>query len=248
MYPGAHLTLRLSPWVWAFGLVAPLLAALFVITVPKQTEGVMRINSALMYQSGRLDTARVVELPHNLDQQQGEWHEGVSYEVELPLNALSAETTENRYGLLLPRVGTRFRVRLNGQEIYEFGWLRQLEETILSSASPHYVLIPTNLLETGGGVNRLVIDVQAQPLMRSGLWPLEIGDSRKVYQKSRLLDFMQVTTTWMVGLVSLLVGALSLIIWLLFRDRVFGLIFLAGVAHAGRSYFLGKVCITPAAA
>lgn len=238
MFRSAGLLWRVHPWMWALLFTSCLLGALYVVTVPGESEGIVRINSAQASLPGRPDVSKTVELPHNLETESREWWDGARYDIPLSDEVLKTGASDQRHALLLPRVGTRFRVLINGHEIYEYGWRRLNNETVLSSSTPHYVLLPSDFLNEETPGNHLVIEVQGQRLKRSGLWPLEIGDSRKIYQKFRLLDFMQVTTTWMIGLVSLLVGTLSLIIWLLFRERLFALIFVTGVAHAARSYFL----------
>ncbi|MFN3612519.1 sensor histidine kinase [Tepidimonas sp.] len=212
-----------------------LLAALYRVSLPTPMPGVFDVHRATA--SLPLDPqtpARAVSLPHVLDDEGPAWWGRVDYVVPWP-QALGEPTPSlRRLALLIPRAGMGMRVLLNGEEIYRFGWEEPASRTVNATWFPHLVLLPQRLLAERGIDNELTIQVQAQVLERSGLWPVHIGNADLLIPRYQTLYFWQVTGTWMMAIVSLLVGILALVMWRALRERLFLLGGIASLAHAVR--------------
>ena len=88
--------------------------------------------------------------------------------------------------------------------------------------------------------NRLEIEVRGQPLRKSGLSIVQLGDAEALHARYGQLMWWQVYAAWMVAACSLMVGLMSLLMWLQTRERMFGLLACATFAwtrapgsHAG---------------
>jgi len=229
-------------WIWVGLILLGLLAALFWVSQPQSLPGVFDIRQADI--SLPLDPGqppRHVRLPHILDDEGPAWWDRVEYRLTWP-EELEYETRETvRLALLLPRVGTRFRVLLNAQEIFQVGWHAPAGETVVATAQPHFVSLPASLLAADPRANRLIVEVKARVLERSGLSVVHIGDHDRLFQRHRMLSLWQVTGAWIMSATSLLIGALALFLWRALRERLFLLIALASLAHMARTALLVMV-------
>jgi len=144
-------------------------------------------------------------------------------------------------GLLLPRVGTRFRVLLNGHEIYDVGWRAAPERTILSGWFPYLIRLPKGLLHEVGTENAIHIQVKGQLLERSGLWPVLIGDYDTLNTRYRQIQMWQVIGTWVMAVASFLMGLLAFFLWMTLKERLFILMALASLAHFVRLTLSGVI-------
>lgn len=219
-------------WLWVGLLLLALLAVLHWVSLPRQMPGVITLDRAQA--SLPLDPdapGQLVALPHILDDQSPAWWGRVDYELIWPTALRYEPDTPRRLALLVPRVGMRMRVLLNGEEIHRFGWDAPFSRTVNATWFPHFVPLPVSLLAERASDNHLVIQVHAQVLERSGLWPVQLGDADTLEKRYRTLYFCQVTGTWMMAMVSLLVGLLALIMWRSLRERLFLLVGMASLAH-----------------
>lgn len=222
-------------YVWVGALLLALLAMLHTVSQPARGEGMHTVPSARAHVPGVAQpVVKQVALPHILDDEDPRWHERVDYDLDWPVGLTYRDPATARLGLLLPRVGTRFRVLLNGHEIHQVGWYAAPERTVNTAWFPHLVPLPGALLHERPTDNSLHIQVQAQLLERSGLWPVQLGAYDALFQRHRVLDLWQVTGTWMMTISALLMGAMSLFLWLSLRERLFVLIAAASVAHMVR--------------
>lgn len=222
-------------WIWVGLILLSLLAALFWVSQPRSLPGVFDIQRAVA--TVPLDPStppRQVALPDILDDQSPTWWGRVDYQIDWPGELKYGEGAQKRLALLIPRVGMRFRVLLNDEEIYAFGWHDEPQGTVNATWFPHLATLPPALLAEDSADNRLVIQVKAQTLERSGLWPLQLGDVNVLGARHQILEYWQVIGTWIMAMMSLLVGLLGLFLWRALRERLFLLVALSSLAHTVR--------------
>jgi len=227
--------LRLPHYFWVGILLSCLLGALYWVSRPAPLPGgifVAQAELTLADQSTR--AGRQVKLPHILDDEDDYWHGQVNYRVTWPMAWNYPPQTDQPLALLLPRVGTRFRVLLNGSELFNVGWYTPRNATINAAWMPYFIPLPTRLLARDAADNRLDIQVEGELLERSGLWPLQIGAYDPIRQRYDTLYWWQVTGTWMMAMTVVLMALMSTFLWLFMRERLFGLMALASVAHSIR--------------
>ncbi len=216
-------------------LLLLLLWALHAVSRPAQLSGVVTVQQVGASLPDRPDLAPLqVTLPHILDDQPPAWWGRVDYEIPWPDQLHYADPAQTQLALLLPRVGTRFRVLLNGSEIYHVGWHEPLESNFLTAWFPYLVILPPGLLHPDPQQNSIHIQVRGQLLERSGLWPLQIGPHQVLFERHQTLEIWQVKGTWMMFITSVLMGVLSLYLWRTLRERLFLLLALATLAHSVR--------------
>ena len=226
---------RMPPAFWVSWLLLGLLWALHQVSRPVEREGVVRVDSAQVSVVSPATVAPMnVSLPHVLDDEAPEWHGRVSYAISWPVNLDYSLKGQTRLALLLPRVGARFRLLLNGHELHNVGWYAPPSRTVNAAWFPNLVELPVALLAERPQDNRLVIQVQVRLLERSGLWPFEIGDSAALADRYHQLYLWQVTGTWMMAMTALLLGVLALFLWQPLRERLFLLMAAASFAHLVR--------------
>jgi len=216
-------------------LLLMLLGALHVVSRPGQIEGVVRVQHVNASLPDRPHVAPVqVALPHILDDQPPAWWGRVDYAIPWPAQLHYADPAQTQLALLLPRVGTRFRVLLNGSEIYHVGWHAPQESNFLTAWFPYLVILPPGLLHPEPQQNALHIQVRGQLLERSGLWPVQIGPHPALFERHQTLHLWQVKGTWIMFITSVLMGLLSLYLWSAVRERLFLLLAVATLAHSVR--------------
>lgn len=227
-----------SPWGSYVGvgfLLLVLLGVMYWVSRPLAVPQVFNLSSAQatvpdLPQAG----IQQVALPHILDDQDQRWQRRVDYDLLWPAGLTYTNPEQARLALLLPRVGTRFRVLLNGHEIHQVGWYLPTGTTVNTAWFPYLVSLPGGLLAAHSGDNRLRVEVRGQLLERSGLWPAQIGAYVPLFQRHAMLYFWQVTGTWMMAITALMMGVMSLLLWSSLRERLFVLMALAAFAHMVR--------------
>ncbi|TSE20558.1 Signal transduction histidine-protein kinase/phosphatase UhpB [Tepidimonas alkaliphilus] len=223
-------------------LLAAVLLALHALTRPWAPPGAWvwrEARVALPADPGQ--SPRTVRLPHILDDEGPAWWGAVRYELPWPRVLDYEQPAAARLALLMPRAGMRVRVLLNDQEIYQFGWDAAPERTVVGNAVPHYVPLPPMALASEAQANRLVVEVQARPLERSGLWPAVLGPQEVLQERHQSLLLWQVTGSWIMAALALFIGALALLLWRALRERLFLLIALASLAHGVRTVLVSVV-------
>ena len=223
-------------------LLLALLLGLYWVSRPAAVPGV--VNVVAVKAGAGSDSAaapgalREVALPHILDDAPPELRSRVDYSFTLSpeMAAILQPSAAQAPGLalLLPRVGTRFRVLLNGHELFQEGWYDPPGQVVNAGWFPYFIPLPASLLHADLTRNELRVQVQGQLLERSGLAPFQVGAFNTLYDRYKTLYGWQVTGTWMMLITAMLMGLMSLFLWLLLRERLFALMAGASLAHAIR--------------
>jgi len=175
-----------------------------------------------------------VPLPHNLDRDAERFGTQVSYQIAWPAGAGYTDPENAHLALLMPRVGSRYQVLLNGHEVAQVGWRAPPEQMVNAVIQPQYVALPGGLLASLPQDNRLEILVQRERFERSGLWPMQMGAEDAVSQRYRTLMAWQYGGNLMMLMTCLLMELLAGSLWLMQRDRLYALLALSSIAHAVR--------------
>lgn len=218
---------------WAGMLLLVLISGLVWVSRTSPVQGAYPIWQAeVVHHQVGVPVRSVVALPHVWDDQAPRWEGDARYRLEWPAD-LAYEADEGRdLAVLLPRVGARYRVWLNGQEVTNRFWVYPgFADT---SLVPQIVYLPHAWLAEEARNNRLEIEVRGQPLRKSGLSLVQVGDATVLKQRYDQLMWWQVYATWMVAAVSLMLGLMSLLLWLNTRERLFGLLAAATFAWTVR--------------
>jgi signal transduction histidine kinase len=177
---------------------------------------------------------RHVSLPHIMDDADADWQFMVDYLLAWPASLSYQDPQEQRWAVLIPRVGTRFRVLLNGHEVYNMGWNAPPEQTVNAAWFPQLVYLPSSLLQPLAVSNQIDIQVQGELLERSGLSQVIVGPYDLLSDRYALLYGWQVIGTWMMGITAVLMGFMAFFLRLSIGDRMFGLMAIASLAHSIR--------------
>jgi len=215
--------------LWAGLLLLVLISGLLWVSRTGPVDGAYVIREAQVthLQAGVPREGRV-DLPHVWDDQHPRWEGEARYRLAWPAELTYRAGAARPLAVLLPRVGARYRVWLNGQEVADRFWSRA--GFVDTALVPHLVPLPRAWLADDPQANRLEIEVRGQPLRKSGLSTIHVGDADALFNRYEQLMWWQVYATWMVAACSLMVGLMSLLMWLQTRERLFGL--LAGATFA----------------
>lgn len=214
---------RWPAYLWASALVVGMLLFLALATRVGEVPGTLRLDRAQLWAAGQTpDSAESVALPHVWRNERRDWSGQTTYQLSLPA-ALAGSRDGQGLGLLIPRVGVRYRVLFNGQELAESCWYRG-EGYCDAGTHVHAVRLPSALMAPRWDDNRVDIEVRGQDLRISGLAPVLVGPWDAVQQRHRWLDWWQVDLTWMVAASAFMIGLLSMLLWLRTADRLFGLL------------------------
>lgn len=215
---------RTPAYFWAGLLVGVMLLALGLATRVGHVPGAVAIEQATVLLAGQAETsATAVDLPHVWDNERRSWRGEAHYRLALPEALAQAGQLENGLGLLLPRVGVRFRVLFNGQELSAECW-RRSSGYCDAGTRAHFVQLPQRLMTPQWADNRIEVQLKGQLLRISGLSPVWVGPRDALYQRHRWLSWWQVNLTWMVAASSFMMGVLSLLIWSRTAEPLFGLL------------------------
>lgn len=220
-------------YIWAGLLLVVLIAGLVWVSRTAPVKGAHVIRSAQVeHRQDGVPHQASVALPHVWDDLSPRWVGDARYRLAWP-DALTYDGEKPRQlALLLPRVGARYKVWLNGHEVVDRFW--SYEGFADTSLVPQIVLLPGAWMADRPGANRLEIDVRGQPLRKSGLSLAYLGDANALHQRHASLMWWQVYATWMVAAVSLMLGLMSLLLWLHTRERLFGLLAAAAFSWSVR--------------
>lgn len=212
---------RVPAYVWATVLVVGMLGVLALVTRVGQMPGAQVISRAELL-SADATGSQTVALPHVWHNERRDWSGLATYRLHVP-PTLASTPPDTGLGLLLPRVGARYRVLFNGQEVAAECW-RRGPGYCDAGTHAHFVSLPTALLSPAWADNRIDIELQGQPLRISGLSPVWVGPRDTLNQRYRWLSWWQVDLTWMVTASAFMMGLLSLLIWVRTAERLFGLL------------------------
>ncbi len=226
---------RVPMYVWMGMGLSLLLAGLFWVSRPAAVVRAVNIKEVVVSWPVQLQLpAAPVTLPHILDDEPLGRQDAAVYLLKWPQELSYASGRAPRLAMLLPRVGTRFRVLLNGHELHETGWYLPAGATVNAAWLPYLVPLPPALLAPHAADNRLEVEVQGELLERSGLWPLQLGELDVLRDRYQTLYGWQVTGTWMMVMIALVMMFMALFLWATMRERLFGLMAAASLAHAVR--------------
>lgn len=211
---------------WAGVLLVLLLSLLGLLTHNSHIPGAVLVQSArLLPQGADGPEGDAVVLPHEWAPEKrnrgGESH----YRLSLPTSLRDDVASDRHLSVLLPRVGVRFRLLFNGHELAAQGWYRG-EGYFDTGVRAQVIDLPRSLFSLRWEDNRLDIGVQGQALRISGLAPVWIGPSRLLHGRQAWLSWWQVSLTWMACASAIMLGLMSLILWVKSSERLLG--FLAG--------------------
>lgn len=165
--------------------------------------------SAVMTVQG-VTTADQVTLPYHWDRH----HKGQAGDITFEMPFSLAAVKEEPYGVYFQRIGNTAEVWLNGALLARFGDPRR-PNTGDYAKGPQYVSIPARLL---GHDNLLRIHVHADGGRRGGLSALVIGPESEVRPLYVSVFNWRVSASMGVMIFSLLVGGISLALWVTQTD------------------------------
>ncbi len=221
--------MRWPAYLWAGLLVMLVLGVLGWSTRVGNVPGAERVTQADVTvlgsageQSSVPGPAQRVDLPHVLQEPQRNFSGQASYSFAWP-DGQRFSGSDKAQGILLSRVGPRFRVLVNGVEVGNEGWYRG-PGYFDSGTQAHLVRVPANLLKASAQDNVIRVDIQGQVLRIAGLAPVWVGDADTLNERTRWLTWWQVNLTWMVMGSAGLMGLLTLVVWIQTGERLFGLL------------------------
>lgn len=217
--------LGVPPFGWAVVWLSLMLVGLAIVTRVHNVPGTQAVTQAQVVQAGQAwGTAETVQLPHVWDHAQRRWAGEAHYRLTLPEAFKGSPDAQGKgLGLLLPRVGVRFRVMFNGVEVAAQAWDRGPGYTD-AGIQAHFVHLRPDMMAPQWSDNRLEVHLQGQALRISGLSPVWVGSPDALLQRYQWLNWWQVSLTWMVAASAFMLGLLSLLIWTKSAERLLGLL------------------------
>lgn len=221
--PLSRRVLSTPAYWWAGMLLVLMISGLVWVSRTGPVDGAFAIRQAeVLHQQAGVPAVSTVALPHVWDDQSPRWAGEARYRLSWPDGLDTAAAAGQPLAVLLPRIGARYRVWLNGHEVADRYWsYLGFADT---SLVPQIVHLPRDRLTPDLRDNRLEIEVRGQPLRKSGLSLVHVGVADALNQRHAQLMWWQVYATWMVAACSLMLGLMSLLLWLNTRERMFGLL------------------------
>jgi signal transduction histidine kinase len=231
-YLGRRL-LATPAYLWAGLLLLGLFVGLLWISRTAPMAGALAIQQAEVQRGQGAGFSQVmVQLPHVWDNEVPRWSGEATYHLAWPEALQSRQDESVPLALLIPRVGARFRVMLNGHQILDQGWNQS--GYVDASVMPQWVQLQPDFLASDPRDNRIDIEVRGQVLRRSGLSPVQVGDAYTLRKRYDQLMWWQVHTNWMVASCAFMLGLMGLLMWLQTRERMFGFLAAASLAWTVR--------------
>ena len=221
--PLSRRVLSTPAYWWAGMLLVLMISGLVWVSRTGPVDGAFAIRQAeVLHQQAGVPAVSTVALPHVWDDQSPRWAGEARYRLSWPDGLDTAAAAGRPLAVLLPRIGARYRVWLNGHEVADRYW--SYPGFADTSLVPQIVHLPRDRLTPDLRDNRLEIEVRGQPLRKSGLSLVHVGVADALNQRHAQLMWWQVYATWMVAACSLMLGLMSLLLWLNTRERMFGLL------------------------
>lgn len=173
-------------------------------------------------------TRQTVSLPYHWDRH----HKGLlgTATFEVPFELPMAPTVP--WGLYVPRLGNAYEIWLNGTLLQRNGDLQHPNGSDFAKG-PRHIVISAGLLDTR---NLLRVHIRADVGRRGGLAPLTLGPEAEVYQHY-LSDYRwRSTGSFIVVILSLLIGLVALALWATQVD-----VLVAGRHRRDRLYLLAAL-------
>lgn len=211
-------------YAWAAALLVVVLSLLAWVTRGQAIEGAWPITQAQISspELGRPDPVTQA-LPHLWDDGWGQPRATVIYRLSLP-QALQLLVEQGQpVALLLPRAGVRYRVLFNGERLTSTMWA---EGTVYLDAAnrAESVRLPLTRFHADWQANRIEVELQGEQLRIAGLGVVWAGAADTLEARQRWLAWWQVELTWMVTASALMLGLMSLLVWLRTRERLLALL------------------------
>lgn len=157
-------------------------------------------------------TPQTVALPYDWDRQQGAVDGEARFAFEIP-----AADPATPAALLVPRIGNSFRLSVNGQELARFGAFPPAPYDDASIA-PQYFVLPAS---GSASPQRVEIAIAAQAARQGGLSPVVVGSEAEILPLYESALFWHVSGGRFIAIVSGVLGALSLLVWLRQREPIY---------------------------
>jgi hypothetical protein len=188
------------------------LAAAAAAASPRQDVVVIDAAQVTLAATGRDAATTPARLPYSWDREVGAVEGVARFALVLPAGA-----GEGPQALFVPRTGNSFRLVLNGQELAHVGAFPS-DPYADTTQQPRFIEVPPSLL---GAHNVLEITIGASRARGAGLSPVVFGPREAVHQRFAALRLWQVSGSRLVAIVSAVLGALALLLWLRRREPVF---------------------------
>ncbi|MDP9605102.1 UNVERIFIED_ORG: signal transduction histidine kinase [Variovorax paradoxus] len=153
-----------------------------------------------------------VSLPYNWDQRQGAVDGEARFAFDVPVTDPAMPQA-----LFVPRIGNSFRVLVNGRELARFGTFPPGPYDDASFTPQYFTLPPAG----SAGPQRVEIVVAAQAARQGGLSPVVAGSEAEIRPLYEDALFWQISGGRFIAIVSGVLGALSLLVWLRQRESVY---------------------------
>lgn len=218
---------RVAIWpayAWTAGLLVVVLTLLAWVTRGETIEGAWPIGQAQVSAPdlGRLDPA-IQALPHLWDDGWGLPNKTVLYHLKLPLGLQNLVRQGDSVALLLPRAGVRYRVTFNGERLSSTQW-PEGEVYFDAATRAEVVRLPLTRFAADWELNQIDIELQGERLRVAGLGVVWVGAANVLEHRQRWLAWWQVELTWMVAASALMLGLMSLLVWMRTREHLLGLL------------------------
>jgi len=160
----------------------------------------------------QVQTPQTVALPYDWDQRQGAVDGEARFAFEIP-----AADPATPLALFVPRLGNSFRLSVNGQELARFGAFPPAPYDDASFA-PQYFMLPAS---GSASPQRVEIVIAAQAARQGGLSPVVVGSEAEILPLYERALFWHVSGGRFIAIVSGVLGALSLLVWLRQREPIY---------------------------
>ncbi|UVH55361.1 hypothetical protein NWF24_21280 [Variovorax paradoxus] len=155
---------------------------------------------------------QTVALPYDWDQRQGAVDGEARFAFDIPVADPVAPLA-----LFVPRLGNSFRVLVNGQELARFGAFPPGPYDD-ASVAPQYFVLPAS---GSTAPHRVEVVIAAQAARQGGLSPVVVGSKAEVLPLYEDALFWHVSGGRFIAIVSGVLGALSLLVWLRQREPIY---------------------------
>ncbi|MET3380697.1 sensor histidine kinase [Variovorax paradoxus] len=155
---------------------------------------------------------QTVALPYDWDQRQGAVDGEARFAFDIPVADPAAPLA-----LFVPRLGNSFRVLVNGQELARFGAFPPGPYDD-ASVAPQYFVLPAS---GSTAPHRVEVVIAAQAARQGGLSPVVVGSKAEVLPLYEDALFWHVSGGRFIAIVSGVLGALSLLVWLRQREPIY---------------------------
>ncbi len=155
---------------------------------------------------------QTVALPYHWDQRQGAVDGEARFAFELPVTDPAAPLA-----LFVSRVGNSFRVLVDGEEVARFGAFPPGPYDDASFTPQYFVLPPSG----STAPRRVEIVIAAQAARQGGLSPIVAGGVEEIRPLYERANFWQISGGRFIAIVSGVLGALSLLVWLRQRESIY---------------------------